>query len=78
MELKRFFYTDTGKIIISIILGLGLASLFRIPCKGKKCLSFKGLKKQDLNKTYKYGDKCFNYSIDPVVCGVNKRTLKIE
>ena len=33
MYLRRLIYGDVGKIVISIILGLGLATLFRKVCK---------------------------------------------
>ena len=32
--------TDIGKIILSIILGIGLASLFRKSCESRNCLKF--------------------------------------
>ena len=37
----RLFETDSGKIIISIILGLGLASMFRKICNENNCLVIK-------------------------------------
>ena len=40
MHLGKFVHTETGKIIMSILLGFGLASLFRIVCKDKDCLIF--------------------------------------
>ena len=42
MDLKRLFTTEMGKIAISIILGLGLASLFRRVCTSKNCIQFEG------------------------------------
>ncbi len=33
MHLEKFVHTDTGKIIMSVLLGFGLASLFRKVCK---------------------------------------------
>ena len=48
MELKRFFNTETGKIIISILLGLGLATLFRKTCEEKNCVSFKAPDLEDI------------------------------
>ena len=32
--------TDIGKMILSIILGIGLASLFRKSCESRNCLVF--------------------------------------
>ena len=39
MNLKRLIYSDVGRIVISIILGLGLATLFRRVCKERKLFS---------------------------------------
>ena len=40
MELKKIIHSNQGRIIISVILGLGLATLFKRVCKGKKCVIF--------------------------------------
>ena len=40
MYLGKFVHTETGKVIMSILLGFGLASLFRTVCKDKDCLLF--------------------------------------
>ena len=37
MHLGKFVHSYTGKIIMSLILGIGLATLFRSACKGKQC-----------------------------------------
>ena len=42
MELSKVFKTETGRIIMSVLLGLGLATLFRKSCQGKNCMIFKG------------------------------------
>ena len=41
MYLNKFLHTHSGKYIMSVILGFGLATLFRTVCKGKNCLLFK-------------------------------------
>ena len=33
MHLGKFVHTETGKYLMSILLGFGLASLFRTVCK---------------------------------------------
>tara|TARA_Y100000389_G_scaffold185312_1_gene204593 strand:+ start:93 stop:302 length:210 start_codon:yes stop_codon:yes gene_type:complete len=54
---------------ISIILGLGLASLFRQACKGDKCVVIKGPKLQEIEKhIYKIDDKCYKYKPVPTMC----------
>ena len=40
-HIDRLLKTETG-IVVSILLGLGLASLFRKVCHDDKCLRFNG------------------------------------
>ena len=74
MDLKRFFTTETGKGIMSLLLGLGLASLFRKSCDGINCIHFKAPSLEDIKtKKYKYGNKCFQYQMDTVMCDDKKK-----
>jgi hypothetical protein len=76
MELKRFFHTESGKVIISILLGLGLATLFKRSCEGGNCLSFTAPTMDDIKKkTYKYGENCFKYEVSSTVCDNNKKDV---
>ena len=76
MELKRFFQTESGKVIISILLGLGLATLFRQSCKGTTCMEFKAPSLEDIKKKkYKYGDKSFQYEMSSSVCNNMKKSV---
>jgi hypothetical protein len=77
MELKRFFTTETGKIIMSFLLGLGLATLFKKTCDGVDCLVFKAPSLEDIKKKkYKYGNKCFQYNMDSVICDNKKKIVE--
>ena len=40
LNLGRFIHTENGQMIMSILLGFGLASLFRAICKDKDCIIF--------------------------------------
>ena len=42
VAMNNILYTDRGRFILSVILGLGLASLFRKFCEGKNCYKFIG------------------------------------
>ena len=42
VNFKRLLHTNTGRNIISLILGLGLATLFHKVCKDKDCILFSG------------------------------------
>lgn len=58
-----------GKIIISVIWGLGLAALFRRVCEGRNCIVIKGPKPKEIdNKIYKFDQKCYKYNSYPSSC----------
>ena len=60
MNLHRLLNSDLGINMISIILGLGLATLFRKVCTDKNCITFNGPVISEIDgKTYKYGEKCY-------------------
>lgn len=55
--------------IMSIILGLGLASLFRQVCKDDKCKIIKGPNVKDIERNiYKIDDKCYKYKPVATLC----------
>lgn len=65
--------SDTGRIILSIIWGLGLAMLFRRVCKGRNCIIIKGPSPSEMDgKIYKFNDKCYKYSSETTQCMPNK------
>jgi hypothetical protein len=79
MNIKRILYTPLGKIIISILLGLGLATMFRKVCTDRNCIIFNGPVITDIEgKTYKYGEKCYKYTAKPVMCDKNKKIIDVS
>ena len=79
MNFARLLHSSLGKIIISILLGLGMATLFRKVCTDKNCISFKGPILGDIDgKIYKHGEKCFKYSPNSMSCDKNKKIVDIE
>jgi hypothetical protein len=76
MKIERLFHSDTGKIIISVLLGLGLATLFRKGCNKKNCLEFNAPSLEDIKKKiYKYGNNCFKYEMESNICDDNKKKI---
>lgn len=76
MNLRRLVNSPTGRIIISIVLGLGLASLFYKVCKDKDCIHFSGpIIKQVDGKIFQYDHKCFKYDAVPVTCNDKKKNV---
>jgi hypothetical protein len=79
MNLKRLITSTFGKIILSILLGLGLASLFRKVCNDKNCIVFNGPIISDIDgKTYKHGDKCYKYTPVATKCNANAKIVDFE
>lgn len=55
--------SKAGQIIISIILGLGLATIFRKACKDNSCVVVKGPSLKDVEKYYyKLEEDCYKYT----------------
>lgn len=79
MNIKYLLNDPIGKMFISIILGLGLATMFRTVCKEKNCIRFNGPIISEIDgKTYKHGDKCYKYKVESSgSCDNNKRVLDI-
>jgi hypothetical protein len=64
--------SKVGKIIISILWGLGLACLFRTVCKDRSCMVIKAPNYKDFDgKTYKHNDKCYKYIVKDSECSNN-------
>jgi hypothetical protein len=78
MNLKRLLYTQIGRVLISILLGLGLATLFHKVCKDKNCLRFSGPILSEIDgKIYQYNNKCYQYTMESVACDKMKRVIDV-
>jgi hypothetical protein len=79
MYLRRLIYSDFGKIIISVLLGLGLSTLFRKVCNDRNCLVFKApaIDKID-DKTYKFENKCYKYKAHAIECKNDSEYIEFE
>lgn len=78
MNVKRLINSAFGKIILSILLALGLASLFRKVCNDKNCIVFNGPVITEVDgKILKHGSKCYKYSMETDKCDSTKRVVDI-
>ena len=76
MYLKRLIYGAPGKIFISIILGLGLATLFRKVCKDRDCIVFRAPDiKKIHNQIFKFEGKCYKFSEEIERCDNKKKIV---
>jgi hypothetical protein len=79
LNLGKFVHTENGKIIMSILLGFGLASLFRTVCKDKNCILFHAPPLDDFkDKIYKSNGKCIKYVPVATKCTLNSKTVTFE
>ena len=77
VHLEKFIHSITGKYVMSILLGLGLATLFRSVCNGKMCNIVKAPPMEEINgKIYKYNEKCYEIKTKPITCDKSRKTLK--
>lgn len=76
MHLDKFINSQQGKYLMSILLGLGLATLFRTVCKGSKCKIIKAPPMEEIDgKIYKFDDKCYEIKTNPIKCDSQRKTL---
>ena len=69
MQLNKLLEKDSGKIIVSCILGLGLASLFKKVCIDDSCLIIKSPPKEEIEgSVFKHANKCYSYTPEITKC----------
>jgi hypothetical protein len=77
MRFKDAVETPMGAAIISVIIGVGLAAIFRKVCTGDACTRWTAPSKDDVDgKIYKNGDKCHTYTTKTVDCNGKSSIVK--
>ena len=78
MNLDKFVHSYTGKIIMSVLLGFGLATFFRAICKGTHCRIISAPPMEEIEgQTYKFDNKCYKLEKNVIKCKKNRNTIKI-
>jgi hypothetical protein len=78
MNIQRLLSTPTGKILISILLGIGLACLFGKTCTDGSCIRFEGAVITEIHeKVYKHDEKCYQYVAEATRCNTNKKIIDV-
>lgn len=68
-NLMKKLHSRAGRIIVSVILGLGIASLFRPMCQQRDCIDFKGPDLKDIEQNiYRYNNKCYKFKLTSRSC----------
>ena len=77
MHLSKFVHSESGRMLMSIILGLGLATIFRASCKGKNCIIYDAPPLNQIkDKIYKINDKCYKFESSPTKCDPKKQIVE--
>jgi hypothetical protein len=75
--LKELLNSTRGKYVFSILLGIGLASLFRKACSNRNCLVFKAPSLDKIkNKIFNYNNKCYKFKDKGTSCVNNNDNVK--
>ena len=78
-SIESLIKSSKGKIIFSILLGFGIATLFRKACKERNCMVFKFPPLSNINnKIFKQNNKCIKYTSENVKCNNEKVILNID
>lgn len=79
LNFGRFVHTERGRYIMSMLLGFGLASLFRTVCKDNNCLIFHAPPlDQFKDKIYKNNGHCVKYNSFATKCNTNSKIINFE
>jgi len=74
-----FIKSSKGKIFFSVILGFGIATLFRESCKNRNCLIFRAPSTKEFkNKIFSHDKRCYVYNEKPTKCDSSKKILDIS
>ncbi len=67
--LKEIFQSKESLILLSVILGFGLATMFRKVCKDQTCIVIKGPPMKEIKDIiYRIDDTCFKYTPEATKC----------
>jgi len=78
MDLLKLIKTKTGRRVISILLGLGFASLFYQKCKDKTCIDFVSPTPEQLKNSYEFNNQCYEFRLKAEYCDPNKNKVLIR
>ena len=81
MKLLSKMKTPSGKIIMSILLGIGIATLFRSVCDDDSCTEYLAVQPKEIkNKIFKNNGKCYTYNMETTKCDTNnsKKIIMFE
>ena len=65
----KFINSRNGKYVFSILIGFGLATLFRKACNSRNCLVFKSPDLDNIKgKIFNHDNKCYEFKEESITC----------
>ena len=75
MKIQKVIGSKNGVFILSIVLGLGLACIFKTCCDSHNCIVYKA-PEYDEKKIIKYNDKCYQPDEHMETCDATKEIIE--
>ena len=76
-NIKRLLYSPLGQMIISMLLGFGLATLFRKACNRRNCLVFRAPPLDKIKgQIFKYEGNCYKFNTKAESCQNAKKSIE--
>ena len=77
MSLKAVLHSDRGQLLIAILLGFGLSTLFRKSCTKASCMKFRAPPMDKINgQIYEYNTKCYRFEGTAADCSSKRKTVR--
>ena len=78
--LEAVLDTRAGSVIISAILGMGLAVMFSRACSGRNCMIVRGPNPTNIEgKIYQFGGDCYKFQHQMTKCEIDqKKKIKVD
>jgi hypothetical protein len=71
-SVEEFLNTPGIPTFISLILGIGVAAMFRPLCNGPDCLVIRGPPVNDIRgSVFQFGKQCVEFKTKPIACPKN-------
>ncbi len=74
LKIKKFIGSESGIFVLSVILGLGLACIFKMSCDSRSCVVYKAPDYSE-KKIVKYNSKCYTPTEHMETCDPNKEII---
>jgi hypothetical protein len=76
MNIKRLLYSEYSDVVISIILGFGLATMFRKICNERNCIVFHAPSNEEMeNQVFRHNNECYKFDHKSAQCSNDKKKI---